>query len=82
MWLRNCQIVVFTLHRGCVVAGRFVDCDMWMHGWEENVVRSHVLDRVVHVAVTFLVNALVLNLVLAFSAANLVDGPFLIVGAH
>lgn len=82
MWLRNPQIVVFTLHRRSVVARRFVDCDMWVHGREENVVRIHVFNGIVDIAVTFFVNSLVFCLVLAFSAANLVDGSFLVVGAY
>lgn len=68
--LRICHIAaVFTLHCRDIVAWRFVDCHLRLHGLrQENIVARHVINRIVHVAVAAdvgdVVGALHLHLVL------------------
>lgn len=58
LWSRHLIHAVFTLHTTWIKSRRFIDCHLWLHrGRQEDIIRCHVINRVVHVTITCLVDA-------------------------
>lgn len=71
LWLRYCHITVFALYGAGIKARRFIDCHLGLHHLrQKNIIRCHVIDRVVHVAVANVVHSFDFHLALSLAVIH------------